>query len=255
MAIESLTLVSLVVAFGFGVLSFISPCVLPLLPGYLSLMSGYSVGDLQEGKSSTLRMVRVTGLFVAGFTVVFIAWGAAATSLGQFLRENLRTASTIAGWIVVVFGLVIVASAVLNLPWLQNLVRERKMEIRPSRLGGWAPPVMGFAFGFAWTPCIGPVLGSILALAAAQETVTEGILLLFAYSMGLGIPFIASGVGMTKLFGAMSFLRKHLRTINALSGAALVWFGVLMITNRLFELSNWFVDVLDRFGLDFLTAI
>ena len=255
MSIEGLTLVSLIVAFGFGVLSFVSPCVLPLLPGYLSLMSGYSVSDLQEGKGSTLRMLRVTGLFVLGFTVVFIAWGAAATTLGQFLRQNLRTAGVIAGWVVVVFGIVIVASAVLNLPWLQNMMRERKMEVRPSRLGNWAPPVMGFAFGFAWTPCIGPVLGSILALAAAQETVTEGILLLFAYSMGLGIPFIASGLAMTRLIGAMAFLRKHLRSINTLSGLTLIWFGWLMISNRLFELSNWFVDILERLGLDFLTAI
>lgn len=254
-AFESLGLVPILIAFGFGALSFVSPCVLPLLPGYLSLMSGYSVSDLQEGKASSGRMARVTLLFILGFTVVFMAWGASASALGGFLRRNQATTSAIAGWIVVVFGLVVLISALFNAPWLQNLVRERKFDIRPSRLGPWAPPVMGVAFGFAWTPCIGPVLGSILTLASQTETVGSGMILLFAYSMGLGIPFLAAAVGMTKAFGAIGVLRRHLRTINVVSGVALVAFGILMIQNRVFELSIIVSDWLQKLGLEWLSAI
>ncbi len=247
--------VSIFTAFFFGALSFISPCVLPLLPGYLSLMSGYSVADLQEGKGSPWRMAWVTGMFVAGFTVVFVALGASATSLGGFFRDNLSTATVIAGWVVLAFGVIIVASAVTNAGWLQNLMRERRVDANPSRLGKFAPPVMGVAFGFAWTPCIGPVLGGILTLAATQETVGEGMILLLAYSAGLGIPFIAAGVGMSRAFRAMALFRKHLRTINIASGAMLAAFGVLMITNQVFRLSVWVSDFMDAIGLDSLTAI
>lgn len=247
--------VSIATAFVFGGLSFISPCVLPLLPGYLSLMSGYSVADLQEGKGSPWKMLWVTGLFVAGFTLVFVALGASATSLGGFFRDNLSLATVIAGWVVLAFGVVIVLSAVTNASWLQNLMRERRVDANPSRFGKFAPPVMGVAFGFAWTPCIGPVLGGILAVAATQDTVGQGITLLVAYSLGLGIPFILAGVGMSRAFRAMAFFRKHLRTINVASGAMLAGFGVLMITNQIFRLSVWVSNFMDAIGLDSLTAI
>ena len=138
--------VTIITAFLFGALSFISPCVLPLLPGYLSLMSGYSVSDLQAGNASIGRMLRVTLLFVAGFTAVFVALGASATSLGRWLITNQRVATTIAGWVVIVFGLLIVVLALWNSPALGWMMRERRMEVRPSRLGPWAPPVMGVAF-------------------------------------------------------------------------------------------------------------
>lgn len=254
-AIESIGLVPIIVAFAFGALSFVSPCVLPLLPGYLSLMSGYSVGDLQEGNASVGRMARVTGLFVLGFTVVFMAWGAGASAIGEFLRANSRTTSAIAGWVVIVFGVVVLVSALFNAGWLQNLVRERKFDIRPSKLGPWAPPVMGVAFGFAWTPCIGPVLGSILALASQTDTVGAGMVLLFSYSMGLGIPFLLSAVGMTKALGAVKALRRHLKTINVFSGIALIAFGIMMVQNRIFELSIIVSEWLENLGLEWLTSI
>ena len=242
-------------AFVFGALSFLSPCVLPLLPGYLSLMSGYSVADLQEGNASSGRMLRVTMLFVLGFTLVFVAGGAAATSLGGFLARNQSTTMLVAGWLIVVFGLIIVALALSNSSALSFLSRERRLEVRPSRLGGWAPPVMGVAFGFGWTPCIGPVLAAILTLAASQETVGQGMFLLFVYSMGLGIPFIAAGVGMTKLLGSLKFLRKHLRTINVVSGLLMVAFGFLFITGRITDLSSLISDFFIRVGLDRLAEI
>ena len=242
-------------AFVFGALSFLSPCVLPLLPGYLSLMSGYSVADLQEGKASTARMFRVTLLFVSGFTLVFVAGGAAATSIGGFLARNQTTTMLVAGWLIVIFGLIIVAMAVSNSSTLSFLSRERRLEVRPSRLGGWAPPVMGIAFGFGWTPCIGPVLAAILTLAASQETVGQGMFLLLVYSMGLGIPFIASGIGMTKLLGSLAMLRRHLKTINVVSGLLMVAFGFLFITGRITDLSGWITDIFIRLGWDRLAEI
>ena len=242
-------------AFLFGALSFISPCVLPLLPGYLSLMSGYSVSDLQEGRAGTLRMLRATSLFVAGFTAVFMAAGAGATALGGFLVRNQRLTSLISGWLIILFGVIIVALAVSNSPRLAFLARERRLEVRPSRLGGWAPPVMGMAFGFGWTPCIGPVLGAILTLAASQETVGRGIWLLFIYSMGLGIPFVLAGIGLTKMYSGIRALHRYLLPINIASGLLMIGFGVLFVTGRITVLSGWISDLLIRIGLEWLAVI
>lgn len=253
--IESANFVTILIAFGFGGLSFVSPCVLPLLPGYLSLMSGYSVSDLQEGKGSTRRMARVTSLFVLGFTAVFVLWGVFAQRLGSTLNQNWQTITLIAGWVVIVFGMVVLASSFTGTAWIQNILRERKLEIRPSKLGPWAPPVMGFAFGFAWTPCVGPILGSIILVAGSSDTAGDGIILLLAYSAGLGIPFLLSSLAMTKFLGAVRALRKHLRTINVISGVALISFGVLMITNQLFVLSSRVSTILQDLGLDWLAAI
>jgi cytochrome c-type biogenesis protein len=242
-------------AFLFGIISFVSPCVLPLLPGYLSLMSGYSVGDLEAGTASTARMAKTTGLFVLGFTVVFVLLGAAATSLGQVVSRYQFTATRVAGWLVVAFGALIVVSAISNSPFLAGLMRERRMEVRPSRLGAWAPIVMGLAFGFAWTPCIGPVLAAILLTASVQETVGEGMVLLLSYALGLGVPFVLAGIGMTKMLGAVRFLRRYLRPINIASGLLLAAFGVLMITGNLARLSGWFQELFTTIGLDRLAEI
>ncbi len=236
---------SLIVAFAFGALSFISPCVLPLLPGYLSMMSGYSAADLSEGNVSTARMVRVTLLFIAGFTAVFVALGAGATSVGSFLLRNQVGAVRVAGWFIVAMGLFIAVTALWNPTFLMPLMRERRVEVRPSRLGAWAPPLMGAAFGFGWTPCIGPVLAAIFTLSFTQSTVAQGMLLLFAYSMGLGIPFLLASLALTKAFGAFTWFRKYLRPINVASGVLLAGFGVLMITNQLPALSRWFIDVME----------
>ena len=242
-------------AFVFGALSFVSPCVLPLLPGYLALMSGYSVADLQEGKASTVRMVRVTALFVAGFTAVFVSLGAGATSVAGFLLRNQSATMKVAGWLIVVFGVVILLMALGNSPLLAFLARERRLEVRPSRLGGWAPPIMGMAFGFGWTPCIGPVLAAILTLAASQETVGRGMFLLFVYSMGLGVPFIAAGIGVTRVYAGIRILQRHLRTINVLSGLLMVMFGWLFITGRITDLSSLISEWMIRLGLERLAEI
>lgn len=230
-------ILQLVIAFGAGVISFISPCVLPLLPGYLSMMSGYSTAQLDQGEVSPRRMTGVILLFIAGFTVVFAALGAGATAISDLLRQNLNTLTRVAGVVIVAFGVLIVAMAVSNRGFLSTLSQERRAHVRPSRLGKWAPPVMGAAFAFGWSPCIGPVLTVILLTAATQETIGQGILLLISYSLGLGVPFLLAGLGLFKLFGK---LRPYLRPINIVSGALLAVFGVVMATGGLGDLSSWF---------------
>jgi cytochrome c-type biogenesis protein len=240
-------ILQVLIAFGAGVISFVSPCVLPLLPGYLSMMSGYSASQLEAGEVSTARMSRVILFFIAGFTVVFVALGAIATGLRTWLVENLTAFTRIAGLTVIVFGLVMVAMAISERGPLAALSRERRVDVRPSRLGGWAPPVMGMAFGFAWSPCIGPVLTVILATASLQATLGRGIGLLFAYSLGLGVPFLLAGLGLFRLFGR---LKPFLRPINIASGTLLALFGVVMLTGNISTLSSWFSDLL--LGIPFL---
>lgn len=241
---ESAFLLQAVVAFGGGIISFVSPCVLPLLPGYLAMMSGYSTAEVAAGQVPTSRMVGTVGLFIAGFTAVFAALGASATALSRFMVSNLPDLTRIAGVVIIAAGLLVVALAISGRGPLAALNREHRFQVRPARLGSWAPPVMGMAFAFGWTPCIGPILTVILATAAAQETVGRGIGLLVAYSLGLGVPFMVAGLGLIKTFGR---LRRWLRPINIVSGLALAAFGVVMVTGNLSawsaELSRWFLDV------------
>lgn len=251
MSIEELNLVAVLAAFVFGALSFISPCVLPLLPGYLSLMSGYSSDDLSSGRASTARMLRVTSLFIAGFTVVFVAWG-----LGASWALPGNGWVVWAGWFVVAMGAFTIVTAFWNPQLLMPLMRERRLEVRPSRLGAWAPPLMGVAFGFGWTPCIGPLLGAILAFTAADgSSVWQSVVLLVAYSLGLAIPFLAAALGTNRVLRTFRALRPHLPKVQAASGVLLVGFGVLLITGQITELSNLIADWLDRIGLDRLSAI
>lgn len=247
--------VNFAVAFIFGAISFLSPCVLPLLPGYLSLMSGYTVQELAEGKASFRKVFVGTALFVLGFTAVFVSLGAIATSLGDFLRSNLNTFTRIAGFVVIAMGLFIAVTAIWNPRFLLPFMRERRVEVRPSRLGKFAPPVMGAAFAFGWTPCIGPVLGAIFSIAASEDTVGRGMFLLFMYSMGLGIPFLLAALAMTKAFSFFTWVRKYVRAINVASGLLLALFGVLMVTNKVVQLSSWFTELLVKLGLDGLAAI
>lgn len=239
---EAAYLVQIVIAFGAGVISFISPCVLPLLPGYLSMMSGYSAAQLESGEVKAGRMTRVILLFIGGFTLVFAALGAGATAFGTFLRQNVNTFTRISGFVIIAFGILMVAMAISNRGFLAVASQEKRVHVRPSRLGKWAPPVMGMAFGFGWTPCIGPVLTVILATAATQDTLGQGVLLLVSYSLGLGVPFLLAGLGMFKFFGK---LKPYLKPINIVSGVFLTAFGVVMVTGQLGALSAWFVRFFD----------
>lgn len=235
-------LLQLLIAFGAGIISFISPCVLPLLPGYLSMMSGYSASQLEEGQVSPARMTRVILLFILGFTLVFAGLGAAATGFGHTLRQNLGTLTRVSGVVIIAFGMLMVAMAVSNRGFLAVASQEKKLHVKPSKLGKWAPPVMGAAFGFGWTPCIGPVLTVILATAATQATLGRGIFLLVAYSLGLGVPFLLAGLGLFRFFGK---LKPYLKPINIASGVFLALFGVVMVSGRLGDLSAWFVQIFD----------
>ena len=203
-----MTEVPLLVAFGAGIISFISPCVLPLLPGYLSLMSGYSITELETGAAATGQDAPGDRASSSPAShAVFVALGAGATAVGSVLRANLDVAERVAGWVVVGFGVLLLVMSLSTSPRLSGLTRERRIDIRPSRLGMWAPPMMGVAFGFAWTPCIGPVLGAILTTAAVQESVGRGMLLLLFYGLGLGVPFMLAGVALGRAMGTVRWLR------------------------------------------------
>jgi cytochrome c-type biogenesis protein len=231
----------LAVAFAAGMLSFLSPCVLPLVPGYLSLMSGVGTADLAVAtRTDTRKLLRSTLLFVAGFTVVFVALGATASALGSFLLDHQRTLNTVAGIVIIVMGLAM--AGVMTPAFMQ---RERRVQVLPSRLGPYAAPVMGMAFAFGWTPCLGPVLASLLALAGAEATLGRGVSLLFAYSLGLGVPFVAAGVGFGRLAGALDWVKRRARVVNVVSGLLLAGFGFLLLTNRLTDLSRELVELMD----------
>ena len=237
-------------AFGAGMLSFLSPCVLPLVPGYVSMVSGLSATDIEAGRRRDLAPLLwgVLG-FVAGFTVVFTALGAAASGLGRLLVHHERDLDVAAGVLVVGFGLWM-AGVGTPAPFL----RERRFHPRPSRLGAWAAPVLGMAFAFGWTPCIGPVLGGVLGLAAARATLASGVVLLVAYSLGLGVPFLATGLAFGRLTGLFARVRRRLWLVNLLSGVALVAFGALLLTDNLHWLSSWAASALRALGLGRLTV-
>jgi len=257
------------VAFGAGILSFLSPCVLPLVPGYVSMVSGLSAVEL-EGASggratrSLAPLLRGIGLFIAGFTVVFVALGAAASGLGRLLDSHEQTLTVAAGAVVVVLGVVMLVSALPAGFWASvgsgpaarfgQVTGERRFRVRPSVLGVWAAPVMGMAFAFAWTPCIGPVLAVVLGLAATRSTLAGGVLLLFAYSIGLGVPFLVTGVAFSSLTSFYAKARRGLWVVNLAAGAVLVAFGVLLLVGRLGWLSSQFTHLLNFLNLHRLTT-
>ncbi|HZU79550.1 MAG TPA: cytochrome c biogenesis protein CcdA [Acidimicrobiales bacterium] len=239
----------ILVAFGAGMLSFLSPCVLPLVPGYVSMVSGLSAAELGDGRRRDPAVLSGTLLFVAGFTLVFTALGAAASSFGRLLVHHQRVLDVVAGAVVVVLG---VWLAGVGTPRL--FLSERRFHPLPSRLGPWAPPVMGMAFAFGWTPCIGPVLGAVLGLAAERATLVSGLVLLVAYSLGLGVPFVATGLAFGRLTGLLARVRRRLWLVDAVAGAALVAFGVLLLTGDLHWVSTAVADVLRAIGLGRLTV-
>ncbi len=237
---------NVVVAFGGGMLSFLSPCVLPMVPGYLSLMSGLSVGEFDAHRSHVLRS---TLLFVAGFSVVFVALGASASAIGRVLNDHQRGLEIAAGVVVIAMGIVL--AGFVSPAFLQ---RERRFQVSPSALGPYAAPVMGMAFAFGWTPCIGLILGPIFSLAATEGTVGRGVVLLFFYSLGLGVPFVVSALALERLAGAFGWVKRHYRVINGVSGVLLVAFGALLVTGNVSWLSVHIAELLRWVGLDGLST-
>ena len=219
---------SLLVAFTAGLISFLSPCVLPLIPSYMAFITGISLEELSEHEN--LKKVRMTVvwnslLFIGGFSSIFIAMGASATFIGTFLQDNIRWFEIFGGTIVIILGLHFIG--VFKLKFLE---RERKFHMKSKPLGFLGTFVVGMAFGAGWTPCVGPILGSILTLAATTQDVGKGILLLVFYSLGLGIPFFLAGILIHKFFEYFKAIRKYFKIITTVGGILLILVGVLLIT-------------------------
>lgn len=223
------------VAFGAGVLSFLSPCVLPLVPSYLSFISGVSVDELAEGGRWARGPAFVHSLFfVLGFSLVFLALGASATLLGQLFRENQLLIARIGGVVIVALGLYLIGLRPGRL-----MQRERRIHLKDRPLGYLGSTLVGVTFGAGWSPCIGPILGGILTLAAVRQTMTDGLLLLGFYSLGLAVPFLLSSVALSWFFSAFGRFRRYLPWVERVSGALLVVVGVLLISGRFTALAAW----------------
>ncbi len=229
--------IGILTAFAFGFLSFISPCVLPIVPGYISFISGVSLNEIEStgNKLKARRKIILNTLFfVFGFSVVFILLGATATAVGQFLLENLPIFSQIAGVIIIIFGLHM--TGVFKIKYLQY---EKRIHTRTKPLGFLGSFVVGLAFAFGWTPCIGPILGAILGIAAQKETVFQGIVLLTSYSAGLGIPFLITGISISAFYNFFDKIKHHFKKIEIIGGILLIIVGILMLTGSLTIIASY----------------
>ncbi len=231
-------------AFAAGILSFLSPCVLPLVPGYVSLISGTSVDELAApAQRLTRRVMLSSAMFIVGFSVVFIALGAVATSIGQLTRQYYSLLTRIAGAVIIVFGLHL--TGIWKIKALYADKRLHEVKGGSSAAGAF---VIGFAFAFGWTPCIGPILAAILALAAAEETVLKGVVLLAIYSAGLAVPFLLTSLGVDRFLAFYGRFRRHLHVVEVVSGVLLIAIGVLILT-RHFTILSGYLSFLNRFAL------
>ena len=232
----------LVIALGAGLISFLSPCVLPLIPGYISYISGSSLNELIEKKNINLIPII---LFTVGFSIVFIIFGAASTFLGQILLQNSFALRIVAGLVIIIFSLHIIG--IINIKFLNY---EKRIDTNISS-NFFSPILIGMAFAFGWTPCIGPILGSILVLAATEESLSKGILLLSFYSFGLAIPFILSGYLIQKFLIFSKNFKKNIKLVSKIGGIILLITGILIITNQLQALGYYLLDIfpfLQKFG-------
>jgi cytochrome c-type biogenesis protein len=240
--------VSWLLAFFAGVVSFISPCVLPLIPGYISMVSKLSFeelkGDVTEGK---LRKILLpSALFVLGFSVVFVTLGVSASFVGGFLARNKLLLFKISGVIIILFGLF-----VMDILKISQLYRERRVSLPYGNLGLIGTFFLGIAFGFGWTPCIGPILASILLYASTAGGAGKGAALLFVYSIGLGLPFLLTGLALSRALIAFRWIKRHYGLYKGAVGGVLVIVGILMVTNNLYYLNIYGQKVFDWTGLDF----
>jgi len=240
--------VSYVAAFGAGVVSFLSPCVLPLVPAYLAMVTGLEVAEVKAPtRRHLVRIARDTGLFILGFSVVFILLGLSATTVGSALIRNQLLLTRISGVVVLSMALVMLGSLVMRSSWLTG---EARFHPNPSRFGPLAAPVTGAAFAFGWTPCIGPVLGSVLAIGATQGEALKGASLMAVYSLGLAVPFLVSGLLLGHLTRVFAWIKQHFTAITAVSAVALAFFGVLLVFNRLIWVTTQVQSGMRGIGLD-----
>jgi cytochrome c-type biogenesis protein len=221
----------IVVAFGAGLLSFLSPCVLPLIPSYLTFITGLGLDDVARARRTAIVH---DVLFVAGFTIIFIALGATATVLGRLLVSQRAWISRVGGALVIVFGLYLLG--VLN---IGAFARERRVHLADKPLGYLGTVLVGIAFGAGWTPCIGPILGGILAYTSTSADLARGLLLLGAYSAGLAVPFLVAAAFVEKFIGAVARMRSRMVWANRVAGAMLVLVGLLMVTDTFTLLASW----------------
>ena len=228
-------MIELLIAFGAGLISFLSPCVLPLIPGYISYISGASLDELLANKK--INLVPLI-LFTLGFSFVFIIFGAAASYLGQILLQNSETLRIFAGLIIIIFSLQLIG--IININFLNF---EKKIYTKKNN-NIWFSFIIGMAFGFGWTPCIGPILGSILALASTEETVFKAIILLSFYSLGLAIPFILSGYLMQRFLMFSKNFKKNINLVTKSGGVILLITGILILTNQLQILGYYILNYL-----------
>ena len=235
-------MIELLIAFGAGLISFLSPCVLPLIPGYISYISGSSINELIDKKNINLIPMI---LFTIGFSIVFIIFGAASTFLGQVLLQNSYELRIIAGLIIIILSLHIIG--VLNINFLNF---EKRIQTK-TNTNFYSPILIGMAFAFGWTPCIGPILGSILVLAATEASINKGVMLLSFYSLGLAIPFILSGYLIQKFLIFSKNFRKNINLVSKIGGIILLITGILIITNQLQALGYYLLNIfpfLQNFG-------
>jgi cytochrome c-type biogenesis protein len=236
---------TVIAAFAVGFVSFISPCVLPLVPGYLSAVTGISLADIQSGDRRLSRVLVPSIAFCLSFTVVFVALGMTATGLGTALRDSRGTLDKVAGAVIIALGVFFLLT-----PFVPRLNREWRPEALISRAGSGGPLIAGAAFAVAWTPCVGPTLGSILTAASVQDTVSQGAVLLLFYSAGLAVPFLLTAVAFTRMTSAFRWLRDRYLVVTALSGVVLIGMGVLLLTGELTRLNLEAQDALDSIGLN-----
>lgn len=241
--------ISILMAFTAGLVSFLSPCVLPLFPGYLSFISGVSIDEIKRSDSTLLwdrkqRMILLNSLFfISGFSMVFILLGASATWIGSFLTARMSIFTKGAGLVIIFFG-----AYKLGLIKPLLLYREARLQISTKKFGVAGSFFIGTSFAFGWTPCIGPILGGILAYAGTFDQLDQGVRLLSVYSLGLGIPFFLTALGVKQFFRFFSRIKKHLGLIEKISGAVLVIIGILIFTNSLILIPAYF-PFLNKFAL------
>src|SRR5712672_3364494 len=233
-----------IAAFFAGLISFLSPCVLPLVPGYVSLISGVGVDELKASHGQLMRRVMMNSLgFILGFSVVFITLGAISTEIGQVAARYKHTLSIVAGVVIILFGLHL--TGIFKIKALYSDTRLHAVKGSSTLIGAF---VIGFAFAFGWTPCLGPILTAILTVASEQDQILKGGLLLAVYSLGLAVPFLLTSLLMERFLKFYSRFRSHMHAIEVASGALLIGLGVLLVLGRFTMISNWF-SFLNRFAL------
>ena len=231
-------------AFVAGLVSFLSPCVLPLVPGYVSLISGVGVEELKAQETAVLRRVMLNSIaFILGFSIVFVILGALSTEVGQIASQYKSVLAQVAGVLVIVFGLHL--TGILR---IKALYADKRLHNVKGGNTPWGAFVIGFAFAFGWTPCVGPILSGILVIAAAQNSVGKGILLLTVYSLGLAVPFLLTALGIERFMKFYTGFRRHMHVVEVASGALLIALGVLLVFGKFTLLAQYF-SFLNRFVL------